>query len=249
MQLLPHPTIDQLNAMGLYGMAKAFHDITANPDADALSHGEWLALLLDREQALRHDRRLSARLRYAKLRHQAAAEDIDFRADRGLDRRQIQDLLMLKWVDNHENLILEGPTGVGKSWLACAFGHRACRDNRAVLYVRAPKLFDELALAHADGSFARRIKALGTVEVLILDDWGLTPLDTQSRHDLLEIIEDRYGRKSTLVTSQLPVADWHSLIGHATYADAILDRLVHNAHRIQLKGESMRRLKANSPLT
>jgi len=211
--LLPHPTIDQLNAMGLYGMAKAFHDITANPDADALSHGEWLALLLDREQALRHDRRLSARLRYAKLRHQAAAEDIDFRADRGLDRRQIQDLLMLKWVDNHENLILEGPTGVGKSWLACAFGHRACRDNRAVLYVRAPKLFDELALAHADGSFARRIKALGTVEVLILDDWGLTPLDTQSRHDLLEIIEDRYGRKSTLVTSQLPVADWHSLIG------------------------------------
>jgi len=247
--LLPHPTIDQLNAMGLYGMAKAFHDITANPDADALSHGEWLALLLDREQALRHDRRLSARLRYAKLRHQAAAEDIDFRADRGLDRRQIQDLLMLKWVDNHENLILEGPTGVGKSWLACAFGHRACRDNRAVLYVRAPKLFDELALAHADGSFARRIKALGTVEVLILDDWGLTPLDTQSRHDLLEILEDRYGRKSTLVTSQLPVADWHSLIGHATYADAILDRLVHNAHRIQLKGESMRRLKANSPLT
>ena len=249
MQLLPHPTIDQLNAMGLYGMAKAFHDITANPDADALSHGEWLALLLDREQALRHDRRLSARLRYAKLRHQAAAEDIDFRADRGLDRRQVQDLLTLKWVDNHENLILEGPTGVGKSWLACAFGHRACRDNRAVLYVRAPKLFDELALAHADGSFARRIKALGTVEVLILDDWGLTPLDTQSRHDLLEILEDRYGRKSTLITSQLPVAEWHSLIGHATYADAILDRLVHNAHRVHLKGESMRRRNANLPLT
>ncbi len=245
--MLTHPTFDQLNAMGLYGMAKAFHDMAANPDADGLGHAEWLAMLLDRELALRHDKRLSARLRYARLRHQAAPEDVDYRADRGLDRRQITELLTGKWIDNFENLILEGPTGVGKSWLACALGHKACRDNHSVLYVRAPKLFDELALAHGDGSFARRVKALGAVELLILDDWGLEPLDAQARHDLLEILEDRYGRRSTLVTSQLPVADWHNLIGHATYADAILDRLVHNAHRIALKGDSMRRVKTNKP--
>ena len=245
--MLTHPTFDQLNAMGLYGMAKAFHDMVANPDADSLGHAEWLAMLLDRELALRHDRRLSARLRYAKLRHQAAPEDIDYRTERGLDRRQINELLTGKWIDNFENLILEGPTGVGKSWLACALGHKACRDNRSVLYVRAPKLFDELALAHGDGSFARRLKSLGAVDLLILDDWGLEPLDAQARHDLLEILEDRYGRRSTMVTSQLPVAEWHSLIAHATYADAILDRLVHNAHRIDIKGDSMRRIKATKP--
>jgi len=243
--LLTHPTFDQLNAMGFFGMAKAFNDMMVSTEADGLGHAEWLALLLDREASLRHDKRLSARLRYAKLRHSAAPEDIDYRADRGLDRRQIAELLTGKWIDNHENLILEGPTGVGKSWLACAIGHKVCRDNHSVLYVRAPKLFDELALAHGDGSFARRLKALGAVELLILDDWGLEPLDAQARHDLLEILEDRYGRKSTLVTSQLPVADWHQLIAHATYADAILDRLVHNAHRINLKGDSMRRLKTN----
>jgi DNA replication protein DnaC len=245
--LLTHPTFDQLNAMGFYGMAKAFQDMAANPDAEGLGHAEWLAMLLDRELALRHDRRLSARLRYAKLRHQAAPEDIDYRAERGLDRRQINELLTGKWIDNFENLILEGPTGVGKSWLACAFGHKACRDNHSVLYVRAPKLFDELALAHGDGSFARRLKSLGAVDLLILDDWGLEPLDAQARHDLLEILEDRYGRRSTLVTSQLPVAEWHNLISHATYADAILDRLLHNAHRIDIKGDSMRRIKAAKP--
>jgi DNA replication protein DnaC len=133
---------------------------------------------------------------------------------------------------------------VGKSWIACALGHKACRDNRSVLYVRAPKLFDELDLAHGDGSFPRRLKRLAAVDLLIIDDWGLKPLTPQGRHDLLEILEDRYGRKSTLVTSQVPIADWHGLIGHATYADAILDRLVHNAHRIDLTGESMRRAKA-----
>jgi len=137
-----------------------------------------------------------------------------------------------------------GLTGVGKSWLACALGHKACRDDHSVLYVRVPKLFDDLALAHGDGSLARRLKTLVGVELLILDDWGLKPLNAQARHDLLEILEDRYGRKSTLVTSQVPVADWHALIGHATYADAILDRLVHNAHRISLDGESMRRTKS-----
>jgi DNA replication protein DnaC len=241
--LLTHPTFDQLNAMGFYGMAKAFQEITGAAEADSLSHAEWLALLLDREVVHRQDKRLGARLRYARLRHQATPEDIDYRAARGLDRRLMQDLLGGGWIGAHENLVICGPTGVGKSWLACALGHKACRDNHSVLYVRAPKLFDELALAHGDGSFARRLKSLAAVELLIFDDWGLEPLDAQARHDLLEILEDRYGRRSTLVTSQVPVADWHALIGHATYADAILDRLVHNAHRIDLSGESLRRAK------
>jgi DNA replication protein DnaC len=137
--------------------------------------------------------------------------------------------------------VITGPTGVGKSWLACALGHKACRDNRAVLYVRVPKLFDELALAHGDGSAGRRLKTLGAAHLLILDDWGLEPLGAQARHDLLEILEDRYGRRSTIVTSQLPIADWHTVIGEAADADAILDRLVHNAHRLELSGESLRR--------
>ena len=140
--------------------------------------------------------------------------------------------------------MITGPTGVGKSWLSCAIGHKACRDNRSVLYVRVPKLFDELALAHGDGSFARRLKCLAAAELLILDDWGLEPIGPQARHDLLEILEDRYDRRSTLVTSQVPVADWHALIGHATYADAILDRLAHNAHRLDLTGESLRKTKS-----
>ena len=152
----------------------------------------------------RHDKRLGARLRSARLRHQACPEDIDYRAPRGLDRRLMQELLKGDWITAHENLAITGPTGAGKSWLACALGHKACRDNHAVLYVRVPKLFDELALAHGDGSAGRRLKALGAVKLLILDDWALSPLADQARHDLLEILEDRYGRRSTLITSQLP---------------------------------------------
>ena len=239
--MLTHPTLDQLNTLALYGMAKAFQDLASNPEVRDLGHAEWLGLLLDREVAQRQDKRYAARLRRARLRHNAPPEDIDYRTARGLDRRLMGGLLGGQWIDNRENLIIGGATGLGKSWLACAIGHKACRDNRSVLYVRVPKLFDELTLAHADGSFGRRLKGLGAVDLLILDDWGLEPLDAQARHDLLEILEERYGRRSTLITSQLPVVDWHSLIGHATYADAILDRLVHNAHRLELKGDSLRR--------
>ncbi len=182
--------------------------------------------------------------RNAKLRHHAAVEDVDYRAIRGLDRSLFQKLSTGDWISSHDNLILCGPTGVGKSWLASALGHRACRDNRSVLYQRVPKLFAELALARADGRHRRLLRNLTSPQVLILDDWGLEPLDAAARHDLLEILEDRYGRRSTIITSQVPVEHWHQLIGDPTYADAILDRLVHNATRIDLTGESLRRKRS-----
>jgi DNA replication protein DnaC len=242
--LLKHPTLDQLQALGLHGMAAAFTELDAGSEAGGLDPREWLGLLLDRETSWRHDKRLAARLRYAKLRQQACVEDIDYRNPRGLDRALFQKLTEGEWISAHDNLALTGPTGVGKSWLASALGHKACRDNRSVLYQRVPRLFEDLALARGDGRHPRLLRNLGRADLLILDDWGLEPLDAAARHDLLEILEERYGRRSTMITSQLPVERWHEIIGDPTYADAILDRLVHNAHRIELTGESMRRTKA-----
>ena len=237
--MLTHPTLDQLHQLGLAGLARAFAEL--HDRHTELSHAEWLGLLLEREIAERQDRRLKARLRFARLRHQAAVEDVDYRAPRGLDRALFQKLVGGQWIEAHQNLIIEGPTGVGKSWLACALGHRACRDNRSVLYQRVPRLFADLALARGDGRYPRLMRALGGVKLLILDDWGLEPLGPEQRHDLLEIVEDRYGRGATLVTSQLPVDRWHDVIGDPTLGDAILDRLVHNAHRLQLRGDSLRK--------
>jgi DNA replication protein DnaC len=239
--LLNHPTLDLLHQLGLHGMAKAFSELESSGDAATLTHAEWLGLLLDREITDRNDKRLRTRLRYAKLRHQAVIEDIDYRAPRSLDRALFNKLANGSWIDAHDNLILCGPTGVGKSWLACALGHKACRDNRSVLYQRIPKLLADLALARGDGRHARILRTLGGVHLLVLDDWGLRPLDGAARHDFLEILEERYGRRSTIITSQVTVDKWHDLIGDPTYADAILDRIVHNAHRINLTGESMRR--------
>ncbi len=201
-------------------------------------------MLLDREWSLRHDRKLGARLRFAKLRHQATPEDVDYRSDRKLDRALFLKLLAGQWIAAHDNLVICGPTGVGKSWLACALGHKACRDDRSGLYQRLPKLFSTLALARGDGRHARFLAKLGSVQLLILDDWGLEPLDAKARHDLLEIVEERSGRRSTIVTSQLPVTAWHDVIADPTYADAILDRVLHNAHRLDLEGHSLRRGKS-----
>jgi DNA replication protein DnaC len=216
--LLTHPTLDQLQQLGLAGMARAFAELEANPSTRELSHAEWLALLLDRESTDRHDRRFKARLRYSRLRHQAVVEDIDYRAARGLDRALLQQLIAGRWIDEAQNLVIEGPTGIGKSWLACALGHKACRDNRSVLYQRVPKMFTDLALARGDGRHPRLMRAIGGVKLLILDDWGLEPLGPEQRHDLLEIVEERYGRGATLITSQIPVDRWHELIAEPTFS-------------------------------
>jgi DNA replication protein DnaC len=206
--VLMHPTLDQLQQLGLQGMARAFAELEANPSAAELSHAEWLALLLDREATNRYDRRLRSRLRYARLRHQAAVEDVDYRAARGLDRVLFQTLAGGRWIEEAQNLIIEGPTGVGKSWLACALGQKACRDNRSVLYQRLPKMFADLALARGDGRYPRLMRAIGGVKLLILDDWGLEPLGPEQRRDMLEIVEERYGRGATLITSDRRPHPW-----------------------------------------
>ena len=242
--MLTHPTQERLQALGLAGMAKALDDQRRQPDIAALSFEERFALLLDRETMERDNKRLVARLRFAALRQEAIVEDVDLRAARGLDRALFQKLAAGDWIDRKQNLLVIGPTGVGKSWIACALGHKACRDNRTVAYHRLPRLLEALALARGDGRYARLLKALGRVQLLILDDWGLVPLTGEQRRDLLEIMEDRHQRGSTIVTSQLPVDHWHQVIGDPTIADAILDRLVHNAHRMVLKGESLRKQAA-----
>ena len=242
--MLTHPTLDQLRALRLDGMAEAFAELQAQDGAEDLPHADWLALLIDRELADRNTRRFRTRLRAAALRHVGAAiEDVDYRTPRRLDRALFQQLATGAWIEERRNLLITGPCGVGKTWLACALGQKACRDNRTVLYKRLPRLFAELELAHGDGRFPRLFRSLVKADLLILDDWGPDRLTAGQRRDLMEIVEDRCGTGSTLVTSQLPVDAWHAVIDEPTFADAILDRLVHTAYRLDLDGPSMRKLE------
>jgi DNA replication protein DnaC len=242
--VLTHPTSEKLTALGLAGMAKALDEQRRTPAVEALSFEERLGLLVDREAAERDTRRLATRLKFASLRQSACVEDLDLRTPRGIDRAVLAHLVDGAWIERAENLLITGATGLGKSWIACALGHKACRDGRSVLYHRVPRLFEQLAIARGDGRYARLLKTIARVDLLVLDDWGLATLTAGERRDLLEILEDRHGRRATIVTSQLPVDAWHAVIGDPTLADAILDRLVHNAHRLELRGDSMRKKAA-----
>tara|TARA_B100000749_G_C18291173_1_gene408495 strand:- start:38 stop:793 length:756 start_codon:yes stop_codon:yes gene_type:complete len=242
--MLKHPTLDKLHALKLTGMAAALADQSVTPDITELSFEERLGLLVDREMTERENRRMTSRLRRAKLRHTAILEDIDYRNSRGLDKGLIQSLSACQWVKEHLNVLITGPTGVGKTWLACALAHKACREGYTAHYVRLTRFLRELTIAKGDGQYPKLLANLAKVDVLVLDDWGLVKLSAENRRDLLEVLEDRHGRRSTIATSQLPIEEWHGVIGDATLADAILDRLVHNAYKINLRGESMRKRQA-----
>ncbi len=242
--MLNEPTLDKLRGLRLGTLADTWLEQQGNADVQALGFDERLAMLVDAEWLDRQNKKLARNLREAKLRlGQAAVEDIDYPAKRKLEKTVIRQLATCSWVEAHQNVIITGATGVGKTFVACALAQQACRKGYRALYRRVPRLFDELALAHADGTYPRVLAKLARIDVLILDDWGLVPVGDTERRDLLEIIEDRYGNRSTILTSQLPPEKWHDHVGDPTIADAICDRLLHNAHKIHLKGESRRKEK------
>jgi DNA replication protein DnaC len=243
--MMTEPTIDKLRGLKLYAMTAAWLAQRAEASMAELSFDERLALLVDAETLARDNKRLQKLLRDAKLRIPSACiEDLDLNAKRDLDRALVRQLATGRWVAEHHNVLITGMTGVGKSYLACALGQLACRLGFRVAYKRVPRLFEELTLSHADGTYVRLLTRLAKVDVLVLDDWGLSPMTDQQRRDVLEILEDRHGVRATVVTSQVPVENWHDYIAHPTIADAVLDRLVHNAHRIKMKGPSRRKEKA-----
>jgi len=240
--MLTQPTIEKLCAMRLKGMAEAFRLQQESADCQQLSFEERLGLLIDRQWTWRENHALDRRLRNGRLQGPARIEDIDYRAARGLDRQLVRSLTLESvWVREHQNLFLLGPTGIGKTWLGRAFAQKACRDGYSALFYKSVELFRDLAMARADGRHGKLLYQLGRVDLLIVDDWAMAPLAEAERRDFLEICDARYQVRSTLLTSQIPVASWHAQIGDPTVADSILDRLVHNAHRLELKGESMRK--------
>jgi DNA replication protein DnaC len=244
--MLIEPTLDRLHELGLTGMAQALAEQLAVPDIQSLSFEDRLALLLERETSERDNRRLRRLLQLAKLRLDASVEDIDFRSPRGLDKSVVLRLAGCDWIRQHQVVLITGATGTGKSYLACALAQAACRHGLSTRYFRLSRLLDELTLAKADGSYPKALDRLLRTQLLALDDYGMAPLNDTQRRDLLEVLDDRYGRRATLVTSQLPLEHWHDVIGDPTFGDAILDRLVHHAHRITLKGPSMRKKKPAS---
>lgn len=243
--MLAQHTIDQLRALRLDGMLAALHDEATSSAAHALPFAERLSLLVQREIDWRDERRLQRLLKAAKLKvSSACVQDIDWRSSRGLDRGLITELAGCDWIRNARNILLTGATGAGKTWLACALAHQAACCGFTVLYARAGRLLEELKVAHGDGSFSRRLAQLAKLDVLLIDDFALAPITPSERNDLLELLDDRVGTRSTIITSQLPVNSWHGWLGDPTVADAILDRIVHQSHRIALKGESLRKRPA-----
>jgi DNA replication protein DnaC len=240
------PTLDSLNRLKLHGMAEALTEQTTQSAAQGLAFEERLGLLVEREVLHRDNRRLARLLQLAQLKMRSASlEDLDFRSRRGLDRAQLASLGSCEWIRSAQNLLIHGATGCGKTFLACALANQACRQGLSALYVRAPRLFDELGLCHADGSFQKRLAALAKVSLLVIDDFAISPIGARERTDLLELLDDRVGTRATLITSQLPIENWHDYIGDPTLADAILDRLVHSAHKIHLQEkDSMRKRDA-----
>lgn len=236
-----HILIEQLDELRLKAMARAFEEQLESPEIEALSFEERLGLLVDRESTDRAQRRYTLRLRKAKLRYpQAAIEELDLRRRRGIDRAQVLDLASCRFLDQHLNVLITGKTGVGKTFLACALAHQACREGYSVLYRRMPQLFRDLAIARGDGSHGLQLQRIARTQLLVLDDWALHPFGEAERRDLYEILEDRYGLRSTIVVSQLSKDVWHDALGDPTLADAILDRLVHSAYSLALEGDTMR---------
>jgi DNA replication protein DnaC len=247
--MLPQPTIEKLIHMKLYAMANAFRTQLEIVDAQQLSFEERFALLVDEQFLWRENRALERRLRGAKLKQKATLEDINYQHARGLDRKLLRSLARSEWVRQKQNILLLGPTGIGKSWIGCALAQKACRDGFTAFHRKSSELFRELEVAHADGSIGRLLLHLAQFDVLLIDDFAMAPLKDSERRDFLEICDDRYQRRSLILTSQMPVAHWHEQIGDATIADSILDRLLHNAHRIELNGESLRKVLAGQSKT
>jgi transposase/DNA replication protein DnaC len=240
-RMLQQPTLNALRQLNLHAMAEALDEQSRLTQIQDLSFDERLGLLLDRELCARDQRRLTRLLKLAHLKQNACVEDIDYRGSRGLDRSKVMALIQNTWIRQGHNLLITGATGTGKTWLGCALGHQACRQGLCVRYLRLPRLFEELRIRHGDGSFGRYLTTLAKVDLLILDDWGLAPMNAEDVRDLLEIIDDRVNQRATLITSQLPVNHWHEYLGEPTVADAVLDRLLQSAHRLELKGDSLRR--------